>query len=279
MHQTGASVCPQCGFAVQYVAGFPAWAPEMAHEGGGFKAEYFENLASIEAGNFWFQSRNELIVWALRKYFPALRSLLEVGCGTGYVLSAIAHAFPAAKLVGSEIFTAGLGFAATRAPGASFVQMDARRIPYSAEFDVVAAFDVVEHIQEDVTVLESLHRAVKPGGGIVLTVPQHAWLWSTADDYACHERRYGAGELQGKLKCAGFAIVRSTSFVSVLLPAMLMSRRGVSGKAFDPMDEFRIGPGLNLALRKVLDLERLLIRMGINFPLGGSRLVVARKLA
>jgi SAM-dependent methyltransferase len=259
------------------VDGFLSWAPTLAHAGGGFKAEYFENLSRLEAGNFWFRSRNALILWAVKKYFPNFSSILEVGCGTGYVLSGLSRAFPTVRLVGSEIFTAGLGFAAARTPAASFVQMDARHIPYVDEFDVVAAFDVIEHIKEDVVVLENLYRAVKPGGGILLTVPQHQWLWSGADDYACHQRRYSAGELTGKLQAAGFDVVRSTSFVSLLLPAMLASRRAAAKKEFDPMGEFRIGRALNATLGLILGLERWLIRAGINFPIGGSRFIIGRK--
>jgi hypothetical protein len=117
---------------------------------------------------------------------------------------------------------------------------------------------------------------LKPGGGLLLTVPQHQWLWSSADEYACHFRRYSAPELHGKLRSAGFEIVRSTSFVSLLLPAMLISRRRAKGnKTYDPLDEFRISPLLNLAFEKALTIERWLIRMGLNLPLGGSRIVIA----
>jgi len=258
--------------------GIPAWAPEMAAAGGGFKAEYFAPLASMEGGNFWFRARNALVAWALSKYFPEPDSLLEVGCGTGYVLSGIARTCPDTRLVGSEIFIDGLSFAAERVKRASFVQMDARRIPYIEEFDVVAAFDVIEHIEEDELVLRNFWQALKPGGGVLLTVPQHQWLWSETDNYACHVRRYSASELHAKLERAGFDVVRSTSFTALLLPAMALSRRGGSGnKPFDPLAEFNIPDVLNRALGAVLTIERLLVRMGINFPIGGSRLVVAKK--
>ncbi|MDH4872494.1 methyltransferase domain-containing protein [Pseudomonas sp. BN515] len=271
--------CPHCSFSPQRVDGFLAWAPDLTREGGGFREEYFEPLSQHEDQNFWFRARNSLLIWAIRKYFQDFDSLLEIGCGTGYVLSGISAAFPSRRLVGGEIFTKGLGFAATRTPSATFVQMDARCAPYTNEFDIAAAFDVIEHIEDDKSVLENLYRAIKPGGGLLLTVPQHQWLWSSADEYACHFRRYSAGDLHDKLRAAGFEIVRSTSFVSLLLPAMLISRRRSMGKkAFDPLDEFRIGPLLNLAFEKILTMERWLIRIGLNLPLGGSRFVIARKI-
>jgi SAM-dependent methyltransferase len=280
LHPSDVDACGFCGFSAALVEGLPAWAPELARGGGGFKAEYFADLARLEEGNFWFRARNELLVWALRRHFPGLESFLEIGCGTGYVLAGVAAHFPRARLAASEVFSAGLAFAARRVPDARFMQMDGRRIPFVDEFDVVGAFDVIEHIEEDEAVLAAMARAVKPGGGVVLTVPQHPWLWSAADEYACHVRRYTAAEIHRKVRAAGLEIVRSTSFVSLLLPAMLASRkRGREGKPFDPLDEFRIGPAANRALEAVLRAERALIRIGVSLPLGGSRLVVARRTA
>ncbi|WP_416049426.1 class I SAM-dependent methyltransferase [Cupriavidus basilensis] len=270
--------CPACGFIPETVNGFPAWAAELSRAGGGFKAEYFGQLVRLEEGNFWFRSRNELIIWALRKYFPGLESFLEVGCGTGFVLSGVSRAFPDARVVGSEIFSDGLAFAAARVNRAQFLQMDARRIPYVDEFDLVAAFDVIEHIDEDEVVLENLCRAIRPGGGLLITVPQHQWLWSAADTYACHVRRYSAQDILEKLVRAGFEIIRTTSFMSLLLPAMLFSRqRAGSPEDFDPLAEFEISSTLNWTLKAILSLERQLIRLGVNYPVGGSRLVIARK--
>lgn len=256
-----------------------AWAPELADHNDGFRAEFFSDLAKVESENFWFRARNALIIWVIKKYFPGFQSLLEVGCGSGYVLSGIAGAFPQARLVGSEIFVAGLEVAASRVPQAQLVQMDARKLPYLNEFDVVAAFDVIEHIDEDETVLQNFFRAVKPGGGCVITVPQHKWLWSPADEGACHKRRYSAAELHNKMEAAGFKILRTTSFVSLLLPAMLASRLndkrvGKSGGSAS----LRMNKTLNRLFEAVLYLERMVIKTGLNWPLGGSRLVVAQKI-
>lgn len=272
--------CPECKFSPPEIGGFRAWAPALAGQGGGFKPEYFADLAALEAGNFWFQARNRLITWSLGKHFPSLRSFMEVGCGTGYVLSGIEAAFPEAELTGSEIFCDGLGFASGRVKRATFVQMDGRHIPYRAEFDVIGAFDVLEHIREDDTVLAEMYHALKPGGGLILTVPQHPSLWSAADDYACHVRRYSAREIHDKVRQAGFEIIRSTSFVSLLLPAMLISRRRQQDSdRFNPLDEYRISPALNSLLGSLLTLERAMIQAGASLPLGGSRLIIARRTA
>lgn len=261
-------------------AGFLTYAPALAHEGAGFKSAYFEELTHLEAGHFWFRARNSLITWALERYAPEFETLLEIGCGTGYVLSGIAHAFPQAKLQGAELFTAGLAFAAARQPKVDFIQMDARYIPFADEFDVIGAFDVLEHIEEDGQVLAQIYDALKAEGIMLLTVPQHAWLWSSVDDYACHVRRYSSKELHDKVKRSGFEILRSTSFVSCLLPAMWVSRfaqkKAVNGA--DVMAEFKISPRLNQLLELIMKAEISIIRYGINFSFGGSRLVVAKKI-
>ncbi len=248
----------------------------MPHEG--FKPEYFATLAQLESRNFWFRGRNALIVWALGRYAPGMRSFLEVGCGTGYVLAGIANAFPDVRLAGSELFADGLAFAAQRVPRASFLCLDARRIPYRNEFDAIGAFDVIEHIADDEAALRAMARALRPGGVLLVTVPQHPWLWSASDDYARHVRRYAARDLHAKLADAGLRVLRSTSFVSLLLPAMVASRRRTRvGRAFDPVDELRIGPVMNGILGAVLRVEVALIRAGVSWPFGGSRLVVAAR--
>jgi len=102
--------------------------------------------------------------------------------------------------------------------------MDARKIPFEEEFDVIGLFDVIEHIEEDDLVLSQVNSALKSNGVVIITVPQHMCLWSAADEYACHIRRYSKYEIEQKITNAGFEILRSTSFVTLLLPALFLSR-------------------------------------------------------
>jgi SAM-dependent methyltransferase len=274
--------CPDCGTKTETISDFLAYAPELEGNSSGFKESYFQELFELEKNHFWFQNRNHLILLTIQKYCPMFKSFLEVGCGTGYVLSAIANRYSACKLIGSEIFTTGLKFAAQRQPNVEFIQMDARRIPFHNEFDLIGAFDVLEHIAEDRLVLRQLYESLSPGGTLLLTVPQHQWLWSPSDDYACHARRYSARDLHQKLAVTGFKVLRSTSFVTTLLPIMLVSRMRMKQQCnkpeFDVMAELRISPPTNLILSRILAVEVHLIRYGFNLPIGGSRLVVARKI-
>ena len=272
--------CPQCGNETERIDGFDAYATELAYAGGGFDPVYFSELAELEDSNFWFRARNSLILWALKTYLPNFESFLEIGCGTGYVLSGIATRFPQVNLYGSEIFVEGLGFAASRSGSARLMQMDARNIPFACEFDAIGAFDVIEHIEEDELVLAQIYAALNPGGIAVLSVPQHEWLWSSTDDFACHVRRYRAPDLKRKIENAGFRILRSTSFVSTLLPAMMLSRllqKNLTKEEYDPSSELKIAAPINFIFRKMLEFEIVLISAGVNFPVGGSRLVIAQK--
>jgi SAM-dependent methyltransferase len=257
----------------------PVFSPELARNNSGFKASYFAPLAAREAGHFWFRARNALIVWALGNYGANVSSFMEIGCGTGFVLQGVGHGFPKIRLVGSEIYPEGIAFAAERIAGGEFMQMDAREIPFVDEFDAIGAFDVIEHIDEDETVLKQIYCALKPYGLLLLTVPQHRWLWSGVDDYACHVRRYAAHDLRDKLARAGFSVVRSTSFVTSLLPLMFFSRLQQRGKdkSFDPHAELRVNTLVNRIFEGFLRMELWFIRRGVSFPVGGSLLVVAAK--
>ena len=173
--------CPSCGYRPAARNEIFQFAEDPASAQAGFKPEYFARLAAIEPGHFWFRARNALIQWALGKYFPNAESFFEIGCGTGYVLGGIRENFPRMRLVGSDIFTDGLIFAKARLPGVELYQMDARRIFFECEFDVVGAFDVLEHLVEDESALAQMFNAARPGGGLLVTVPQQRYLWSASD--------------------------------------------------------------------------------------------------
>ena len=271
--------CPACGAAPRVIDGFQAFAPAMAYQNQGFAPEFFRYLSAAEPGNFWFESRNRIIIWGLRKFFGEARTFLEIGCGTGFVLSGIRREFPVIEACGSEIFIDGLPFAAQRLAGVRLFQMDARSIPFESEFDVIGAFDVIEHIDEDRLVLENMRRALRPGGGALITVPQHPFLWSAVDEKSFHKRRYTAPELTEKLRDAGFEILHLTSFVSLLLPLMLLSRARRMGGSKGPVsdDEVKINPTLNRFFSKVMSYEELVLKRGWRLKFGGSLFAVARR--
>jgi SAM-dependent methyltransferase len=245
---------------------------------GGFPEEVFERLAELERGHYWFENRNRLIVWALRRYFPQAKTLAEVGCGTGFVLQAIHHALPHLELTATDVMPAGLAIAARRVPAATLLPLDARQ-PLPGQFDVVAALDVLEHVPEDEQAIAQLFAATRPGGGAIVTVPQHQRLWSRRDELSGHVRRYGRHQLIARLQRAGFDVIRTTSFVTLLLPLMALSRWRERRRAdeYDPFLELRVPRGLNAVLTSVLAIEAGAIRAGLSWPAGGSLLAIAAR--
>jgi SAM-dependent methyltransferase len=275
--------CRACGHGIEIRDGFPILAPALADAASDlartmFDPAMFQALASHEDGNFWFVPRNRLITRLLDRYFPAADSFMEVGCGSGFVLSAVAGMKSWRRVIGSELHPAGLAIARSRVGHrAEFVQMDARAIPAREAFDVIGAFDVIEHIEDDAAVLAAMHRAVRTDGGIMLAVPQHPWLWSRDDEHAMHVRRYRRGELERKVAVAGFRVLFSGSYTALLLPLMAASRYLGARRSDQMRREFELPHVINRLFRAVLQCEATLTLAGVHFPVGGSRLIVAAK--
>lgn len=277
--------CHECGHTPSTLNGFKSFTPNFSMRAPGFKPEVFEKLFAAEANNFWFRSRNQLIFWTIDNFFPHSSNMMEIGCGTGYVLNGIARHRPSMTLSGSEVFTEGLCFAKKRIGSeVNLYQMDARAIPFENEFDLIGAFDVLEHIKEDEDVLHQIYQAITPGGGVLLTVPQHEWMWSEIDTISMHCRRYTARNLKSKMQRAGFSCEYMTSFVSLLLPLMYLSRikktanRNSSNQTDQEMDQLNLPGWLNGAFESVMNIERAVIKAGTRLPFGGSLLAVGKVL-
>ena len=271
--------CPSCGWMPESIDGLAAFAPELAENNAYYDSEHYGRLSALEAGNFWFRARNELILWALDRFFPQAQTMIEIGCGTGFVLKALEDSRPNGALVGTEIHVKGLEVAKRRVTARTeLVQLDAGSLPFRDEFDVAGVFDVIEHIDDDERVLREIAKALKAGGGLLVSVPHHAFLWSEIDEVSRHVRRYSKSELIDKLRRAGFEIVLVTSFSSLLLPLMVLSRRVYRGTGEELLfRQFLIPRWMNFLLEKILGFERFLIKSGVTFPFGGSLFLVARK--
>jgi SAM-dependent methyltransferase len=202
---------------------------------------------------------------------------LRLGVGPALSFQVSQSSFPGCGSLAASTWNPGWSL-----PGSGCPLLNSRCIPYESELDGIGAFDVLEHIEEDEAVLRQIYKALKPGGYLYISVPQHHWLWSAVDECACHFRRYAANALHDKVRRAGFDIVRSTSFVSTLLPAMYLSRwmqRSKLDLGIDDVAGLRINPVLNTIFEWFLRFELALIQTGVSLPAGGSRLLIAMKPA
>jgi len=274
--------CEACQWSPRSERNVALLAPELADDTLGFDSAAFSDLEAIEDGHFWFEPRNRLIAGLTERFFPAARSYLEIGCGTGFVFRRMAGLREWTRLVGSELQPAGLRVAQRRlGKPAEWLQMDARSLPVREEFDLLGCYDVLEHVQDDEAVLEEVYAALRPGGGAILAVPQHPMLWSALDERVHHVRRYRRDELEKKAKAAGFRILFSSSYTFATLPLMIASRMtqkiNRSSSSSRNKLEFRPPFIVNAILRAVLHLEVTLTMAGLRWPAGGSRIVVVSR--
>jgi SAM-dependent methyltransferase len=250
-------------------------------------------LAEAEAAHFWFRARNAvlsaMILSIVRNWGPGYR-VLEIGCGTGFVLRGLERVCEEGVLTGMDLFSEGLMYARRRVC-CGLVQGDMTRPPFAAPFDVVGMFDVLEHLKDDLTALRRAHGMLTDRGALVLTVPGHASLWSYFDDLGRHCRRYEVAELRDKLARAGLQVGFLSQFMMPLFPILWLGRR--TGKrrhaTVDAQnmerayglfaEELRIRPLTNGILTFLLSQEAHLLRRRIPLPIGSSILAVAHRPA
>lgn len=267
--------------AFQEIDGFRCYAPDVARSHADYPAEGFDVTAQIEAKSFWCRTRNRVLRRVFERFTDRTRPLdvLEIGCGTGFVLKELS-ALPNLRLTGSEIYLQGLRYARNTLPGVAFIQLDATEMPFRGDFDVIGAFDVLEHVADDRKVIEQVKLALRPGGVFVITVPQYQWLWSRLDEIVEHKRRYSRADLTGKLRDAGFTVRYATSFVTTLFPLMAASRllskhhEQAGGTREQFASEVTLPGPLNWLFDKVMRIDEALLRAGVTLPFGGSLLVV-----
>lgn len=255
----------------------PVHAPELlAGAGGDFPAGAYAEAEAFEGrASYWYRPRGEMIAWSLRRYFPAARSFLDAGCGAGPVLEAVRAADPRIELAGTDASIEALEIARRRVPGLEVAQAGAHELPFGQRFDAAGCFDVLEHLDDDRGALIELVRVVRPGGGVLIAVPQHPWLWSEVDEAGGHKRRYRRSGLLALLGAAGLEPIRVSSYVFLLLPLLAASRRGPIGRGADETGD--PGPRAARALEALLRAEVAAYRRGASLPAGGSLFVVARR--
>jgi SAM-dependent methyltransferase len=252
-----------------------------------YDPRYFEPLFAAEERHFWFVARNKVIQTLARKALSGLASpvqILEVGCGTGNVLRELEKQFPKAFLLGMDLFHEGLSLAHRRVTS-PLVQADLAFPPFAKPFDLVGLFDVLEHIQEDRSVLDQLFKVVKPGGWMLITVPADPRLWSYFDVASHHVRRYTLEDLKTKVQSAGFEIEFISPYIAATFPVVWLNRRskGAAGSVDDASvhrqaeEELKIYPVVNDIFRGILGMEAAWLSQGNHLPFGSSLVLLARK--
>lgn len=253
-----------------------------------YDPQFFAKIAAVEDRHFWFCARNRIIAAALKRIvanLPADYRVLEVGCGTGQVLRHLVQMCREGEVIGMDLFPEAVAFARQRT-SCRVIVGDILDPPDLGEFDVLALFDVLEHLPNDRQIVQALHRLLKPGGSLVLTVPAHMSLWSYFDVAACHCRRYSTTRLARLLVENGFKVEYRSEFMMILFPFIWLLRRIHGGRTeSDPQiatdragQELKVIPVINRILTEVLATEARVVKRGWSLPFGTSILAVARKV-
>jgi SAM-dependent methyltransferase len=239
---------------------------------------FYEEYFRIEDRHWWFVGRRRIIATVLAELpsgdgdGPAQN--LHLGCGTGAMLE---HLRRFGSVRGLDADRRAVDFCRSRGERRVDV-LESSRLPVAdASLDLVTAFDVLEHIEDDRGALAEIARVLRPGGALLATVPAYRWMWGPQDEISHHFRRYGRDELVAKIRASGLRPRRITHFNTILLPAIAAIRLG---RRLLPPRELRSDFELNRdgivndLLARVFSFEaRLLSRW--DLPAGVSILALA----
>ena len=172
-------------------------------------ASTYQQMRDLEDHHWWFEGRRRIISHLLTSLdLPDSARVLEVGCGTGGNMTML-QKFGELTCIEQDEQARSLAnkrHLAEVMPGslpADLPRMD-------KEFDLIALFDVIEHVKDDRASLLNLSGMLAPGGRIVVTVPAFPFLWSQHDEENQHFRRYRRKDILSLTNACGL----KTDYVS-----------------------------------------------------------------
>ncbi len=231
--------------------------------------DIYDAMARHEDHHWWFQGRRKVLRSLVEGlHLPKKAEILEVGAGTG----------------GNMALLADFGTVMALEPnpkGQQYLRQKTKNpivggfLPDTSElegktFDLIVLFDVLEHIEDDRMVLESLKQHLKPGGRILLTVPAYPFLWSSHDEAHHHFRRYTTQSVKRVFAQAGLPAQRVSHFNATLFPVIASVRLLQKALGKGGQDQDRVPPApLNTLLATIFGAESKALRH-FNLPFGVS---------
>lgn len=239
----------------------------------------FTHMAATEATHWWFVGRRAVIDSLLDGIsLPTSGQILEAGCGTGGNLASLSRR---GKISAFEPHIDALAFAREKHPDIEIREAALPSpLPYaSGSFDLVAALDVLEHVENDESAARALVDLIRPGGWLLVTVPAHQALWGSHDRRLHHMRRYGRRQLLSLFEHDQLELVRFTPFNLLLAPIAVAYRAAERLLGIDFGNQERLPPtALNVLLARTFGFESALLRRGTRVPFGLSYAALFRRV-
>ncbi len=231
-------------------------------------SEVREGSASIEQPDYWwYRARAELLEAALAGFATDTARVLDVGSADGPSVPWL-HG---ERHVTVDVDPRGLK------PGEG-VCASALALPFrGATFDLVSAFDVVEHCDPEADALDELARVLRPGGRLLLAVPAYQWAWTDHDARAGHHRRYTRRRLVAAVERSGFTVRRATYGFAGVFPVFAADR--LARRLRRTAQDHALPEPSPRAERVLLGLSRVEARWlaGHDAPFGSSVFLAADK--
>jgi SAM-dependent methyltransferase len=234
----------------------------------------YQQMAELDQRHWWYRARREILADLIRRVVdpPADSNILEVGCGTGHnfeMLGKFGHV-EAIELDedSRSLAEQRLGRAISTSPLPELAGVSDRH------YDLIAALDVIEHIDEDAAAIAAIAGKLKPGGKFIMTVPAHPWMWSAHDTVNHHKRRYSKRALRQLIEGSPLRLDRIGYFNSLLFPAAIAERLASKLRGKNSGDLALPSAPLNAALERVFAAERHLLGR-VPLPPGLSLFAVA----
>jgi SAM-dependent methyltransferase len=219
----------------------------------------YDQMAALDQRHWWYRARREVLAALIRRRArpPKAAQLLEIGCGTGHNLAMLGEFGEVDAL---ELDAAARAVAEQRL-GRPVMKAPLPELRGVAErhYDLIGAFDVIEHIADDRAAMASIAQRLKPGGRLVVTVPAHQWMWSAHDTVNHHQRRYSKRTLAQLFEQSPLTLDAIGYFNSLLFP-LAVAQRVASRVAGSEDSNLSLPPApLNYALERAFAAERFLI--------------------
>ncbi|MCA3012960.1 MAG: class I SAM-dependent methyltransferase [Myxococcaceae bacterium] len=240
------------------------------------EAAEFEKHERLERDHWWFEGRRRCIAAVLSRELPALaqREILDVGCGTGGMFPMLQRY---GKVSGAEYSADARARAHRNFPSVEVSACELPDVLPAGPFDVVTAFDVIEHVDDPVASLRSMVARLKPNGRVVVTVPALQLLWSQHDVTLQHRRRYSRGLLVEQLTAAGLRVTYDSFFNTGLFPVVAAARLVERVRGPGPGSDLApVNPIVNGALREFFGAEARVLARG-RLPIGVSLIAVGAR--